>query len=222
MNQTPMHDKHNPDLLSIIPPQASSIIEIGCSSGALAREFKKMSPHSTWLGVEINPEYAAFARQFCDETLVANIEECDFDFYRSQQNRDCWIFGDTLEHLKDPWAVIGNIRKVIPEHGCIAACVPNAQHWSVVVRLATGQFRYESSGLLDRTHLRWFTRATLIELFQSQGFKIIAGKPRIFKEAQRDRYLPLIADLAKQAGADADQVVKDSLPLQYVVRAVPV
>lgn len=221
MEQTPIHDQHNPDLLNIIPRSARHIIEIGCSSGALAREFKKISPSANWFGVEIDPGYAALAQRFCDQTLVADIEACDDHFYRAHAHRDCWVFGDTLEHFKDPWAVLRKIRQVIPATGCIAACIPNAQHWSVIVRLATGDFRYEPSGLLDQTHLRWFTRKTLIELFQSQGFQVVAGVPRRFHEPNRDTFWPWLTQLAQLTGAKDEQMLQDMLPLQYVVRAVP-
>ncbi len=222
MEQTPIHDKHNPDLLKIIPQSAKNIIEVGCSSGALAREFKKISPSSNWFGVELNPEYAAMAQRFCDGTQVADIEECGPEFFHAHNHRDCWVFGDTLEHMKDPWSVLANIRKVIPENGSIAACIPNAQHWSIILRLTTGNFKYEPSGLLDKTHLRWFTRKTMINLFQSQGFKIVAGMPRIFEDATQNKFIPLLAELAKLTGANDKQTAKDLLPLQYVIRAIPV
>lgn len=221
MDQTPIHDNHNPDLLRIIPPSSRKVIEVGCSSGALAREFRRENSEVNWVGVEIDAEYAEAARRYCDEALVLNIDDCDENFYKRYSDRDCWVFGDTLEHLKDPWHVLKNIRQVIPSHGVVVACIPNAQHWSLVIKLALGEFRYEDSGLLDRTHLRWFTRKTMIELFQSQGFRIVEGAPRIFDELDRERFLPHLAEIAKMCGMSPDVVVSDAIPLQYVIRAVP-
>ena len=221
MEQTPIHDSHNPDLLRIIPQSSNNIIEIGCSSGALAREFKKNLNHVNWIGVEIDASYAEFANRHCDRTIIANIDDCDLDFYKEFTDRDCWIFGDTLEHFKDPWAVLKSIRTVIPKNGSVVACIPNAQHWSLIVRLAIGDFRYEDSGLLDRTHLRWFTRQSIIELFSTQGFKLVEGIPRIFDEPDREKYLPLLAEFAKTCGVSPELVVNDAIPLQYVIRAVP-
>lgn len=221
MKQTPIHDSHNPDLLRLIPSSCKKIIEIGCSSGALAREFKKQYNDVNWIGLEIESSYAEQANSYCDKTLVSNIEECNEDFYKELSDRDCWIFGDVLEHLKDPWMILKNIRNVIPREGCIVACIPNAQHWSVIVRLVMGDFRYEDSGLLDRTHLRWFTRLTMIELFESQGFKIVKGFPRVFNEPNRDQFLPFIVEMAKNCGINSERVTKDIIPLQFVVLAVP-
>lgn len=222
MEQTPIHDNHNPDLLRLIPPTVKKVIEIGCSSGALAREFKKQSNDVNWIGVEIDASYAELAKRHCDKTLVANIDDCGESFYKEFTDRDCWIFGDTLEHFKNPWSVLRNIRSVISSNGSVVACIPNAQHWSLIIRLAIGDFRYEDSGLLDRTHLRWFTRQTMIELFESQGFRIAEGLPRVFDEPNRDKFLPSIAEIAKNCGIEPELVVNDTIPLQYVVRAVPV
>ena len=92
----------------------------------------------------------------------------------------------------------------------------------LIVKLAIGDFRYQDSGLLDRTHLRWFTRQTMLELFASQGFKVVEGTPRIFDEPKRAEFLPLIAEIAKACNANPEAAIKDSMPLQYVVRAIPI
>ena len=103
----------------------------------------------------------------------------------------------------------------------MVACIPNAQHWTLQAKLSIGDFRYEDSGLLDKTHLRWFTRQTIIEMFDQAGFQIEAGMPRILNEPDREQFLPIIEQMAKAAGADPQTAVNDSLPLQYVIRAVP-
>lgn len=222
MQQTPVHDSHNPDLLAFIPLHSKKIIEIGCSSGALAREFKNNSVDCHWLGIDIDENYAKLARRFCDNTMAMDIESADSEFFESQADRDCWIFGDTLEHLKDPWKILNSIREVLPKTGCVVACIPNAQHWSLIAKLSMGDFRYEDSGLLDKTHLRWFTKTTIIELFTSTGFRIASGMPRIFSEPNRDKALPMIGEIAKAFGGDPNIAMNDAMPLQYVVRADPV
>jgi len=220
MEQTPIHELHNPDLLRLIPIDSKRLIEIGCSSGALAREFKKLASEVNYLGIEIDADYAELAKRFCNDTRVLNIEEANEDFWMAQADRDCWIFGDTLEHLQNPWLILSRIYKVIPIGGSVVVCIPNAQHWSLQVRLSIGDFRYESDGLMDRTHLRWFTRQTMIEMFDQAGFVIQEGLPRIFDEPQREAFLPIIGEMARLAGADPEVAITDSLPLQYVIRAI--
>ncbi len=222
MEQTPVHEHCNPDLLRLIPVSSRNLIEIGCSSGALAREFKKVNPACNYLGIDIDPGFVDLARRYCDGVLSMDIERANEDFFIGQSGRDCWIFGDALEHLKDPWRLLRRIRERLPSHGCVAACIPNAQHWSLIANLSIGEFRYQESGLLDKTHLRWFTRKTIVDLFSSSGFRIVQAVSRIFHEPARDRFLPLIGQLAKAGGEDPAVAVNDAIPVQYVVRAVPV
>ena len=113
MSQTPVHEFHNPDLLDIIPWGANKLIEVGCSSGAMAREFKKISPHCHYRGIEIDPDYAKLAERYCDQSLVLDIEAADETFWKANADRDCWIFGDALEHLRDPWRILHQVRSVM-------------------------------------------------------------------------------------------------------------
>ncbi|MDP9014347.1 MAG: class I SAM-dependent methyltransferase [Pseudomonadota bacterium] len=221
MDQTPAHEQHNPDLLSLIPPHAGTVVEVGCSSGALAREYKKINPNCRYIGIEVMPQYVPLARRHCDTVFDLDIECADEEYIRASLPGDCWVFGDSLEHLRDPWAVLGKVRRTMTALGSVVACIPNAQHWSVQARLNCGAFRYEDSGLLDRTHLRWFTRITMIEMFLHAGFRIDAAFPRIFNHPDTDKVLPSIKQMARDIGADPEQAAIDALPLQYVLRARP-
>lgn len=221
MDQTPVHDHHNPDLLALIPVGSSALIDVGCGGGGLVREFKKLNPSAHCIGVDIDPFYTKLAERYCDTCLTVDVDSADESFWQGLQDRDCWIFGDALEHFKDPWSVLRKVRNCLPSHGCVVACIPNAQHWSVQAKLSIGEFRYQDSGLLDRTHLRWFTRKTMIELFQQTGFSLQEGRPRIFNEPNREKVMPFIQSMAQALGANAEEAVRDAIALQYVVRAVP-
>jgi SAM-dependent methyltransferase len=220
LDQTPVHQHHNPDLLDLIPREARRVVEVGCSSGALAREYRKSNPAVHYTGIEIVPAYADMARAHCDRVLDVDIEQLSAEQFRADFDADCWVFGDVLEHLHNPWALLKNIRASMNRGGTVVACIPNAQHWSVQARLSIGDFRYQDSGLFDRTHIRWFTRVTMLELFRDAGFAIDSGKARIFHEPQREAFLPVIRAMATAAGADANAAVEDAKPLQFVFRAV--
>lgn len=221
VDQTPAHDIHNPDLLRLMDRRFATVVEVGCSSGALARAYRRAFPGARYLGIELDPGYAGTARQSCDRVICGDVENLSKDDWASLFPSDCWVFGDALEHLRDPWRVLRAIRQDLGAQGQVIACIPNAQHWSVQARLAAGAFRYEDQGLLDRTHLRWFTRSTIVEMFQSSGFRVDKMLSRIFDEPAKERFLPAIASLAAAAGLDREQALRDCLPLQYVVRAVP-
>lgn len=215
-------DSYNRDLLAFIPENARHVVEVGCNCGALAAAYKAINPGCTYDGIELDKQAAQAARDHCDKVLELDVESVGTEFFGKFSQADCWVFGDVLEHLKDPWQVLARIRSVIPEDGMIVACISNAQHWSVQAKLSIGDFRYQDGGLMDRTHLRWFTRATIFELFAQAGFQVVAGKPRIFDEPMRDQVMPAIRLMAQLTGADPDVAANDSLPLQYIVRAVPV
>lgn len=222
MEQTLAHDQHNAELLKIMPVDARRVVEVGCSSGALARAYKAINPQSHYIGVEVAPVYAELAQRYCDEVLVLDMDHVTPEIMRSSLLADCYVFGDSLEHLCDPWALLAKIRAVIPADGCIAACIPNAQHWSVQQRLNCGEFRYEDSGLLDRTHLRWFTRLTMNEMFVLAGFRVMQARALVFHDPRREQVLPAIRAMAAAVGADPEAAVREALPTQYVWRAIPV
>jgi len=90
------------------------------------------------------------------------------------------------------------------------------------MRFSRGLLRYEDQGLLDSTHLRFFTRMTMIDLFESTGYRLVEGYPRIFNEPDREKFLPAIRAMAQAAGADPAMAEKDAIPLQYIVKAVAV
>lgn len=221
MTQTPIHDQHNPDLLSLIPIDAQCIIEVGCSSGALAKAYRELNSGCKYVGTEIDSDYAQLARQHCNQVIVGDIEKILDEIKLSHGDFDCWIFGDVLEHLYDPWRVLKRIAQdMLKPNGSVVACIPNMQHWSLQFALNVGNVRYQDAGLLDRTHLRWFTRVTIIEMFQAAGLKIVHMGGRIFDEPDRENFLPLLRDLAEASGGDPDQAIADARPLQWVVRAV--
>lgn len=222
MQQTPVHQNHNPQLLSLMPQDARRVVEVGCSSGALAREYKKFNPDVDYTGIEIDPDYADMARAHCDRVLDLNIEHASPDMLATELAADCWVFGDVLEHLRDPWKTLSNIRQSMSAGGSVVTCIPNAQHWSVQARLSIGDFRYADSGLLDRTHIRFFTRATMLEMLQDAGYRVEAAVARTFDEPQRDAFLPIIGAMAAAAGADAQTAINDAMAFQYVFRAVAI
>jgi len=220
MQNTPMHDRVNEDLLEFIPAGMERVVEVGCSSGAMGAAYLAANPGSEYIGLEIEPEYAERARERLSEVVVANIEQMDDHAFEILHPTDCWIFGDVLEHLYDPWKTLRRLRASISETGCVVACIPNAQHWTVQAKLNTGHFRYEDVGLLDRTHIRWFTRRTIVELFDSSGFQIEAMYGRVFEEGPaRASTIPAIRALAQAVGEDPDAAEEDAMPLQYMVRA---
>lgn len=221
MKQTPAHSVVNRDLLGLMPAGARRVVEVGCMHGALATAYRQANPGTHYTGIDIDPDYAAVAAGVCDRALAGDIERMPTPEFESLFPSDCWVFGDCLEHLRDPWRIVKAIRERIDADGSLLTCIPNAQHWSVQMRLATGLFRYEDSGLLDRTHVRWFTRVTMIEMFQQAGWRIEAGLSRRIPQAAPALLMDGIRAIAQAGGADPDQAAEDASVFQYLFRLRP-
>lgn len=221
MNQTPAHDMVNADLMSLIPDGTRHIVDVGCMHGALAREYRAKDPNAMVTGIDLDPAYAAVARHYCTSALAADIETMSVEEFAPLASSDCWVFGDCIEHLRDPWAVLKRIRSVIEPDGSLLVCIPNAQHWSVQWRLVSGNFRYEDSGLLDRTHIRWFTRTTMLEMFAQTGWMVETGMSRQLNSPEQAQYLSAIRQFAQASGLDQDLAEQDAIPFQYIFRLKP-
>ena len=221
MGQTPAHTAVNLDVLALIPSSARRIVEVGCMHGALAAAHREKQPEAHYVGIDIDVDYAAAAAANCSQTMAANIETMDDDAFAELFPSDCWIFADCLEHLRDPWRVLARVRQQIDANGSLLVCMPNAQHWSLQWRMASGQFRYEDSGLLDRTHLRWFTRITMLEMFEKTGWRVEQGLSRNLNAPQQPKMLDAIRSFAVATGLDPDVAAQDATAFQYVFKLVP-
>ncbi|MCP9931446.1 methyltransferase domain-containing protein [Cyanobium sp. AMD-g] len=218
---TPAHDNFNPDILKIMNKDYDTIVEVGCSRGALARAYRESFNCNRYIGIDIDESSAVFARNHCTEVIIGDVEIIDDDAWKKLFPSSLWIFGDSLEHLKDPWTLLSRIRQSIEPEDSIIACIPNAQHWSVIARLASGNFQYEDEGLLDRTHLRWFTKRTIIDLFEKTGYSIELILPRIFEDHSQNEYLPMINKIAHAYDCSITDISNNCIPIQYVIKARP-
>ncbi|MFZ2649623.1 MAG: class I SAM-dependent methyltransferase [Burkholderiaceae bacterium] len=218
---TPAHMLVNDELLALIPLSSRRIVDVGCMHGALAQAFREKNPQANYLGIDIDPDYVQAASAHCTETLAANIEKLDDAGFARLFPSDCWIFGDCLEHLYDPWRVLQRVRTSIDPDGCALVCLPNAQHWSVQWRLVSGQFRYEDADLMDRTHIRWFTRLTMLEMFQQTGWSVQSGIGRNMETPKQAQALAAVRAFARGMGLNEQQAALDATPLQYVFKLRP-
>jgi hypothetical protein len=132
---------------------------------------------------------------------------------------DCLVYGDVLEHLVDPWALLRRQAAWLHPDGMVLACVPNVQHWTMFVRLLRGNWQYEDEGLLDRTHLRFFTLDSIAELFGQAGLHVFDVQGRLGNPADFQQFQNLFAPLVRSLGLDAERFTRQTAALQYVVRA---
>lgn len=221
MKQTAPTDIYNQQLYNLIPNGLRSIIEIGSGSGVLAKAIKLRSPATEYIGVEIDSEYSELSSRFCDKVLIDNIEDPTPALIPLIQHTSAIIFSDVLEHLYDPWKTLKFIRDNISSNCSIYASIPNIQHWSIIFGLISGNFNYSESGLLDKTHLRFFTKSTIQSLFDKSGFEVKSIEPRIFSFPDQDKYLSIIKDISSQLQININQAVVNSAAFQYTIHAIP-
>lgn len=152
-------------------PAGARVLDVGCAEGYLARALHERGCEV--VGVEADAAAAAHARRWCGEVVEGDVEAPDVRA-RVDGRFDRVLFGDVLEHLRDPAAVLGWARDVLAADGRVIASLPNIGHWTARRRLARGEFPQEDHGLFDRTHLRFFTRATARELLEDAGLRVVA------------------------------------------------
>lgn len=168
--QTNYYLQSRQDILNLIPLNANLFLEFGCGFGALGQAIKarqKCELH----GIELNPNAAPHLEKIYDRYWISDIES--FQTYHLDDKYDCIIFPDVLEHLVDPWSVIKEAKKHLNENGQVIASIPNIKNFAILYRLiAKDSWHYESAGILDKTHLRFFTRSTIIEMFNDAGLTV--------------------------------------------------
>ena len=138
-------------LSAACPP---NVLEVGCGAGALGAFFKKQNESIRWDGIEFFPSAAQQAEAVLDNVTEGAVEDVDLDALAATY--DTIVMGDVLEHLVNPWKVLKDLARILKRRGKLCVSVPNVNHWTIFATLGQGRFTYADSGLLDRTHLRFF------------------------------------------------------------------
>jgi len=167
------HDLVRPEVLSRIPATAERILDLGCGTGAMGAVLKRRQ-RCVVHGIELNKEASDLARKNLDYCWRDNLNRFDPSFIKREY--DCIVFGDILEHLVDPWSVLKKFASVLIDDGVIIASIPNVAHPGILYDLSRGLFRYASAGILDTTHLRFFTKTSAFQMFCNAGLKVIDVK----------------------------------------------
>jgi 2-polyprenyl-3-methyl-5-hydroxy-6-metoxy-1,4-benzoquinol methylase len=154
------------EVARLVPAGARSLLDVGCSHGGFAAGLAAERPGlGTW-GIDPDPTVAGDAAG----ALTHFVPGWFPDDLPEGRRWDCISFIDSLEHFPDPWATLRHAVDRLEPGGSIVAAIPNLRHYTVLLPLVVqGRFRYAERGVLDRTHLRFFTRSSIIELFDEVG-----------------------------------------------------
>lgn len=155
-----------PPLLSWVTP-GSSVLELGAAMGYMTRYMKEELGCKV-TGVEISIEMAKYATRYAEQMIVGNLDTDPWD-ESIEGPFDYVVMGDVLEHLRNPRKTLEKAVRLLKPTGCILSSVPNISHNAVIIGLLKGEFDYQSYGLLDDTHVHFFTRKSMFELFNGCG-----------------------------------------------------
>jgi methionine biosynthesis protein MetW len=158
-----------------IPPN-SRVLDVGCGSGAITSILKEVTG-AVIIGVEPDSERAQKARERGLKVINAYFST---DIAKEHGPFDFVVFADVLEHLANPAAVVFLAKESLKPEGAILASVPNAAHLYSRIDLLRGIFRYDECGIMDATHLRWFTTDSIKRFFERLGFEIVYQDYTVF------------------------------------------
>jgi 2-polyprenyl-3-methyl-5-hydroxy-6-metoxy-1,4-benzoquinol methylase len=150
-----------------VPPSARRVLDVGCWQGAFGAALKERRPGTVVWAIESDADAASVAASRLDRVIVGSFPS---DAPKDERF-DVVTFLDVLEHLVDPWEALRRARELLKPDGAVVAAIPNVRHFQVLLPLLVGgRWEYQESGLLDRTHLRFFTRLTMLDLFATSGY----------------------------------------------------
>jgi len=163
------------ELLQAIPLSARRILDVGCGAGALGKVLKEERGAEEVCGIEFMEEAYSRAINVLDRVYLGNIETMALPF--EDLYFDCIICADVLEHLVEPEAVLRKLDRVLAPHGVVVISIPNARNYEVIRMLGSGAWTYFEEGIMDATHLRFFTRTDFVKMIEAGGMKAAEVQP---------------------------------------------
>ncbi len=169
MKEQGYYQQSRTELLRFIPESAKAVLDVGCGEGFFGEQLRHRGA-TTVAGIEFDEAAAAAARTRLTQVVQGDIQTVPLPF--EPGSFDAVVCADVLEHLTDPWRTLTRLRTYLAPGGLLVASIPNARYISLIAHLADGHWTYQSSGLLDRDHLRFFTLAEIRDLLGRAGFRL--------------------------------------------------
>lgn len=200
------------DIAGLLPAKVGNVLEVGCGSGATLRWLKEAGLARSTTGIELSAVAAAQAAQHCDRLFRGDADEA---LGKLRDERfDTVLCLDVLEHLMDPWATLTSVQALVKPGGTLIVSLPNVRHHSVVLPLLfRGRWEYQCAGIMDRTHLRFFTRDAATRMLEDSGFDVV-GVRLGYRWVGRDRLIDTLTAGALR-GLMAHQWLFAAQPVAY-------
>jgi 2-polyprenyl-3-methyl-5-hydroxy-6-metoxy-1,4-benzoquinol methylase len=161
-----------PEIAVFVPKNTRTILDVGCGQGYFLQLLKKQINAETW-GIELMPDIAEKAKNQADHVLPGNVEEVLHQI--PDHYFDCITFNDVLEHLPEPAEILKKMKPKLSKNGIIIASIPSVRYfYNVVGLIIKKDWEYRDSGILDATHLRFFTQKSMKRMFENSGFCLVS------------------------------------------------
>jgi 2-polyprenyl-3-methyl-5-hydroxy-6-metoxy-1,4-benzoquinol methylase len=208
-----------PELRALVPIGARRVLDVGCGGGALGAALKAERPGCEVVGLEGFPEAAARARARLDEVLCLDLDSLEA-LPADAGKFDAMVFGDVLEHLLDPLRLLRTLLPALADDGVLVLSIPNVKHWTVLYPLLVkDRWTYEDAGLLDRTHVHFFTGATAADMLADLGLELV--HLGVNDLAPLPAEMEPLAAVAAALGADRSEAAARLGAYQYLLVARP-
>lgn len=156
------------DLWPYIPPGTGRVLDVGCATGQVGAALRAQGRAHEVVGLELSAQAAAQARERLDHVVEGDVETTAVPY--PEGYFDLILYADVLEHTRNPWSLVSAQRRWLRPGGRVVASLPNIGHYSTLLMLLRQQWRYQDMGIMDYTHLRFFTRTGVRELFRQAGY----------------------------------------------------
>lgn len=186
--QTATHGDNYPFLtredamgLMIRPPKI--MLDIGCGSGGVGYFIRQTHPSCQTWGCELDTSAAELARAHFDQVVVGDVESLDFEAAGLTQPFDLVCLLDVLEHLYNPWRLLEGLKRVISPDAHLIVSLPNVSNILLMYDALQGHWKYGRLGLLDFTHIRFFTDFDARKMFYQTGYRVLSHQPSLFGQS---------------------------------------
>ncbi len=202
------------DVLELVPADAKRILDVGCAAGVLGKALKERGATEV-VGVEVVKEVANEAKKYLDRVIVGDIEHIELDY--PEGYFDCIVLADVLEHLYNPWQALAKLKRLLSDAGKVVCSIPNIGHAFVLRNLLNGTWKYEEAGILDITHLRFFTLESAFALLMSAGFEIDGVIDKVVCGPDEEDFIAKL----QSSGLANDACLKHASAYQFLLTATP-
>jgi 2-polyprenyl-3-methyl-5-hydroxy-6-metoxy-1,4-benzoquinol methylase len=214
------------DVLNMLVQQgtrAERVLELGCAAGEIGRQLKQTLGATYYAGIDSHADAVQKARGILDQVYLADIEQSSAaELGLKERDFDLLVALDVLEHLRDPWTVLTDLVRFLKPGGQAVFSIPNVQNITVLSNLAAGKWTYESAGLLDATHLRFFTLDSMVPLITGAGLTV-SHMTAILNPALNVQTLPEAGNTLEQGKLALGNLTRDEMirfhVYQYLVLA---